>query len=133
MISEVISSLLYRSLIDQQINISPTNLFLGSVVNFFIVFVSSFGIGLLVVLGGSLVMKYCLPYLETVHYGEVILFLSIGIVAYLVAEGYHLSGTTAIRVCGFLLSYFGQYSLNERTYPLCFESWHFLIAIGISL
>lgn len=117
MFSEVISSLLYRSLVDLQINISSQSLVMDVACDFISVLLFSFIISLIIVSMGYAVFKYCLPSSDVFHYGKVILFLSIGIVSHLIAEGYHLPGGVCIRFSGFLLSYLAPSILSEESYP----------------
>ena len=48
---------------------------------------------------------------------QVALFFSVPIMAYMLAEGLHVSSSIAIRVCGFMMSSYTQYNLNPDTYP----------------
>lgn len=117
MFSEVISSLLYRSLVDLQINVSNQSFVMDVVYDFISVLFFSFIISVTIVGVGYAIFKFCLPSSDVFHYGKVILFLSIGIISHLIAEGYHLPRGVCIRFSGFLLSYLAPNILSEESYP----------------
>ena len=117
MISEIICSLLYRCLIDQQLDYVGSYKFYSFLLSLGILLLSSFGIGLIITFCGIIIMTRLLPFIQTISYGEVIFFLSLGFIAYLVAEGFHLSGTIAIRVSGLVLSFSMKSFFSDNAYP----------------
>ncbi len=130
MISEIICSLLYRCLIDQQLDSFGSYKLSSFLLSLGILLLSSVGIGIIITFCGIIIMKRLLPYFQSISYGEVIFFLSLGIIAYLVAEGFHLSGTIAIRVSGLILSYSMKYFFSDNAYPFVNQCLNiFLIAI----
>lgn len=115
--SEFFSDLLYRYLIEQQLNLSGSPLLLNYLKTILGVLLGSVCIGLGASCAFILLLKYCIPSVEGIHHGHVLLFLSTGIVSYLLAEGYHFSGILSIRFCGSIIIRFGQYYLSEKKYP----------------
>jgi len=74
-------------------------------------------IGVVMGVLASLLIKYIHNRESEVNYPVVALFFIIPIISYMIAEGLHVSASITIRICGFILSYYTQYSLSTITYP----------------
>lgn len=80
---------------------------------FFVMFFGSAGIGTLVALLSSLVLKYIDLYTNpSLEFGLMLCFVY---VPYALAEGLHLSGIMAILFCGIVMSHYTHYNLSPVT------------------
>ena len=116
-ISEVISILMFRTVIELQITVVD-GIHIIEGINYFLSFlVMSFGIG--IGIGSVATLLFRTLYFDGKGVGilQVALFFSVPIMAYMLAEGLHVSSSIAIRVCGFMMSSYTQYNLNPDTYP----------------
>ena len=127
-VSEFLPPLFYRFLIDQQLSISGSTHYISYLQNVLYVMMGSIGIGVVIACLCIFLLKFCVPSMETVHYGHVLLFLSTGIISYLLAEGYHLSGSLSIHICGLILIHQSQYYLSSKEYPFLFNCLSVLIS-----
>ena len=55
---------------------------------------------------------------KNLNFQIISFFFVIPIMAYMVAEGLHASGVTAIHISGIILSYYSKHYLNKSIYPL---------------
>jgi len=80
---------------------------------FFMMFFGSAGIGTLVAMLSSLVLKYIDLYTNpSLEFGLMLCFTY---VPYALAEGLHLSGIMAILFCGIVMSHYTHYNLSPVT------------------
>lgn len=116
-ISEVLSILAFRTIIEMQINTVDGLLFIEGLWYFLSFLFTSvlIGVGMGVIV--SLLIKYIHTAENEISYSIVAVFFSIPIMSYMIAEGLHVSASITIRICGFILAYYTQFSLNTKTYP----------------
>lgn len=116
-LSEVISILVFRTVVELQVNEMDGVLVIEGL-NYFLSFlVNSFLIGIVTGVAASMLFKWILPSGDEVRVIEVILFFLIPIISFMIAEGMHVSSSISIRICGFIMSCYTQYNLNNETYP----------------
>lgn len=116
-LSEVFSILAFRTIIEMQINTVDGLLLIEGFWSFLRFLVVSVFIGVVMGVLASLLIKYIHNRESDVNYPVVALFFIIPIISYMIAEGLHVSASITIRICGFILSYYTQYSLSTITYP----------------
>ena len=116
-LSEVFSILAFRTIIEMQINTVDGLLLIEGFWSFLRFLVVSVCIGVVMGVLASLLIKYIHNRESDVNYPVVALFFIIPIISYMIAEGLHVSASITIRICGFILSYYTQYSLSTITYP----------------
>ena len=116
-LSELFSILAFRTIIEMQINTVDGLLLIEGFWSFLRFLVVSVCIGVVMGVLASLLIKYIHNRESEVNYPVVALFFIIPIISYMIAEGLHVSASITIRICGFILSYYTQYSLSTITYP----------------
>lgn len=85
----------------------------SGIFRFFVMFFGSAGIGTLVAMLSSLVLKYIDLYTNpSLEFGLMMCFVY---VPYALAEGLHLSGIMAILFCGIVMSHYTHYNLSPVT------------------
>ena len=116
-ISEVVAILMFRTIIELQITVVDGLHVIEGITYFLSFLVMSFGIG--IVIGGVSTMLFKVLYYEDdrVNIMQVGLFFCVPIMAYMLAEGLHVSSSISIRVCGFIMASYTQYNLTTKTYP----------------
>lgn len=78
----------------------------------------SIGLGVLTGLASSMLFKWLGSGRKGIDILQVILFFCVPILCYMLAEGFHVSSSIAVRICGFIMSCYTQNNLNRETYPL---------------
>ena len=116
-LSEVVSILMFRTVVELQITVVDGVQVLQGVSYFLSFLVTSFLIGIGVGLLTTLLFRWL--YREEAEVGilEVALFLSAPLMAFMWAEGLHVSSSIAIRMCGLIMSCYAQHNLSIATYP----------------
>ena len=116
-LSEVVSILMFRTVVELQITVVDGVQVLQGVSYFLSFLVTSFLIGIGVGLLATLLFRWL--YREETEVGvlEVALFLSAPLIAFMWAEGLHVSSSIAIRMCGLIMSCYAQHNLSLATYP----------------
>lgn len=117
-LSEVVAILVFRTVVELQVNEMDGVLFIEGLSYFLSFLMNSFAIGIITGVVASILFKWMLPPTDGIHIIAVILFFLIPIISYMIAEGMHVSSSISIRMCGFIMSCYTQYSLNKETYPL---------------
>ena len=113
-LSEIIAILLFRSLIELQIaDFGLASLFHGFLRTLTVLALTA-GIGLLSSIASSLLFR-CLPRSPAFQSREILIFVAVPIVAYMCAEGFHCSGSIAVRLCGVLMSRYSRFNLGPTT------------------
>ena len=121
-LSEVISILVFRTVVELQVNEMDGVLVIEGLNYFLSYLVNSFLIGIVTGVAASMLFKWIIPSGEDVRVIEVILFFLIPIISFMIAEEMHVSSSISIRICGFIMSCYTQYNLNNETYPCVSES-----------
>ena len=116
-LSEVISILFFRTIVELQINVMNGYLIWEGVRYFCFFLLASIGLGIITGLLSSLLFKAIHQTNKQVNILQVTLFFCVPILCYMIAEGLHVSSSIAVRICGFIMSYYTQYNLNKLTYP----------------
>ena len=118
-ISEVVAILMFRTVIELQITVVDGIHILEGMTYFLSFLVLSFGIGIIIGGVATIVLKalYYDDGNHQVNILQVTLFFCVPIMAYMLAEGLHVSSSISIRICGFIMASFTQYNLNSTTYP----------------
>lgn len=120
-LSEVISILLFRTIVELQINVMNGYLVLEGFHYFCSFLVYSIGLGVMTGLASSMVFKWMRSPSRGIDILQVTLFFCVPILCYMLAEGFHVSSSIAVRICGFIMSCYTQHNLNSETYP--FDTW----------
>ena len=121
-LSEGIAILLFRTIVEMQLGDFNGMIVVSGFLYFLRFTTITLSIGGILGFGSSLLFKYFHEKSSHLHLGEVTLFICVPILAYMWAEGLHVSSSICIRICGILMSRFTQYNLNSVTYPLFVES-----------
>lgn len=116
--SEVIAILLFRTIVELQINVMNGFLVLEGIQYFCSFLIYSIGLGVLTGLASSMLFKWLGSGRKGIDILQVILFFCVPILCYMLAEGFHVSSSIAVRICGFIMSCYTQNNLNRDTYPL---------------
>ena len=118
--SEVISILLFRTIVELQINVMNGHLVVEGIQYFCSFLFYSIGLGIVTGLSSSILFKWMKRQEEDKDKGidilQVVLFFCVPILCYMLAEGFHSSSAIAVRICGFIMSYYTQHNLNSKTY-----------------
>ncbi|CBK20445.2 uncharacterized protein [Blastocystis hominis] len=113
-LSEIIAILLFRSLIELQIADFGVSSLSHGFLRTLTVLALTAGIGLLSGIASSLLFR-CLPRSPAFQSREILIFVAVPIVAYMCAEGFHCSGSIAVRLCGVLMARYTRYNLGSTT------------------
>ena len=116
-VSEVISILLFRTIVELQINVMNGYLVLEGIHYFCSFLIYSISLGILPGILSSLVFKWMGSPSKGIDVLQVTLFFCVPILCYMLAEGCHVSSSIAVRICGFIMAYYTQQNLNAETYP----------------
>ena len=118
-LSEVVAIIMFRTVIELQITVVDGIHLTKGMIYFLSFLVMSFGIG--IIIGGVATVLFKSLYYDDknnqVNILQVTLFFCVPIMAYMLAEGLHVSSSISIRICGFIMASFTQYNLNPKTYP----------------
>jgi len=120
----VLTTTIVESSFSAESGMSTTEQIANGIKSFIVTFLGSAGIGTLIGLSSSLLLKfvdlYCNPSLEFA------LMLCFVYIPYALAEGIHLSGIMSILFCGICMSQYTHYNLSpvtqitmQQTMPLC--------------
>ena len=113
-LSEIIAILLFRTLSELQIaDFGVSSLFHGFLYCLSVLSLTA-GIGLLSGVASSLLFRL-LPRASPFQSREILVFVAVPIVAYMCAEGFHCSGSIAVRLCGVLMSRYTRFNLAPAT------------------
>lgn len=117
-LSEVVAILVFRTVVELQINVVNGVLVLSGLRYFCYFFVNSFAVGIATSVLSSFLLKWLDDKRSGVNTIKVILFFCIPLITYMIGEGMHISSSISMRICGFIMSCYTQYNLNDETYPL---------------
>lgn len=116
-LSEVISILLFRTIVELQISVMNGYLVMEGVRYFCSFFIYSISLGLLTGILSSMIFKWMGNSSKNIDVLQVSLFFCMPILCYMSAEGFHVSSSIAVRICGFIMACHTQHYLNAETYP----------------
>lgn len=116
--SEIIGILLFRTIVEMQLGDINGKMLLDGIWYFLTFVLNTCFIGIFTGLASSLLFKMIHIRSSTLQFGEIILFITVPITAYMWAEGIHVSSSIAVRLCGVVMARYTQYNLNVSTYPL---------------
>lgn len=117
-LSEVVAILVFRTVVELQVNVMNGMLLVEGLSYFFWFFVYSFAIGIATSVVSSFLFKWIDARKPGISTLEVIVFFCVPIITYMIGEGMHVSSSISMRICGFIMSCYTQYNLNSETYPL---------------
>ncbi|KAK8826124.1 hypothetical protein WA556_003852 [Blastocystis sp. ATCC 50177/Nand II] len=114
-LSEVVAILVFRTVVELQINVVNGVMVLSGLWYFCSFLVNSFAIGIATSVLSSFLLKWLDDRNSGVNTIKVILFFCIPLITYMIGEGMHISSSISMRICGFIMSCYTQYNLNEET------------------
>ena len=117
-LSEVVAIIVFRTVVELQVNVMNGMLLVEGLSYFFWFFVYSFAIGIATSVVSSFLFKWIDARKPGISTLEVIVFFCVPIITYMIGEGMHVSSSISMRICGFIMSCYTQYNLNSETYPL---------------
>lgn len=124
--SEIMGLLLFRTIIELQLGEFNRKMVLDGI-RYFLSFVfNTCFIGIITGVGSSVLFRFIHLKSPSLQHGEVILFIIVPIMAYMWAQGTHVSSSIAVRICGVFMAKYTQFNLNSSTYPFVANIFRFL-------